>query len=245
MKSLETTINPIIDELIVNTNSYFIELLAAHVMYELGRYSMDNIDDRSSIIPKVGVDLHIEPIPISSIKGFKDYYPHFLLEVFHGKFCFLWNEFLTKIFSILIELHFLKKRKFKELKKQEVKLDFTSDQNFDNQIKIGIVEDFNFKEYSERQKVINKILNPDNEGQTELANIYKNILIRNTIQHRKNIVDSYILKKLGVAEIKILNNSVDLLSYELGNKIMLSIPEINAFKKSILFIAQIWRIKNV
>ncbi|MCK4251722.1 hypothetical protein KAX97_09745, partial [candidate division WOR-3 bacterium] len=126
------------------------KLLAASTMYELGQETLGPIDDGASISPKVGTNLHIEPIPIVYIKKFRDDYPYFISEVFHGKLVHLWNNCLKDVFSLFIDLHFTGKRKFEELKKQDVKLDFSSNEDFYNQIKNRISDDFDFKEYSER-----------------------------------------------------------------------------------------------
>jgi hypothetical protein len=85
MKSYKSNLNDIIDRLITNINSTFMKLLAASTMYELGQETLSPIDDRVSISPKVGTNLHIEPIPIVYIKKFRDDYPYFISEVFHGK----------------------------------------------------------------------------------------------------------------------------------------------------------------
>jgi hypothetical protein len=244
MKSYKSNLNDIIDRLITNVNSTFMKLLAASTMYELGQETLSQIDDRVSTSPKVGTNLHIEPIPIVYIKKFRDDYPYFISEVFHGKLVHLWNNCLKDIFSLFIDLHFTGKRKFEELKKQDIKLDFSSNEDFYSQIKNRISDDFDFKEYSERQKLINKILNPNNESKEELDNIYKNVLIRNVIQHRTNIVDSHILKRLGSSQIKILDMAGNLKFYKENDKILLSIPEIHSFKSSMFIIGQIWRVKD-
>lgn len=245
MKSYKSNLNGIIDRLITNVNSTFMKLLAASTMYEMGQETLSQIDDRTSISPKVGTNLHIEPIPIGDIKKFRVNYPYFISEVFHGKLVHLWNNCLDDIFSLFIDLHFTGKRKFEELKKQDIKLDFCSNEDFHDQIKDRIIDGFNFKEkYSERQKLINKILNPNGDGKEELANIYKNVLIRNIIQHRNNIVDSYILKRLGSSQIKILDMDGNLKIYKENDRILLSIPEIHSFKSSMFIIGQIWRGKR-
>lgn len=244
MESYESNLNGIIDRLITNVNSAFMKLLAALTMYELGQDTLCQINNQVSISPKVGTNLHIEPIPIGDIKKFRADYPDFISEVFHGKLAHLWNNCLNDIFSLFIDLHFIEKRKFEELKKQDIKLDFCSDEGFYDQIKNRIIDGFSFKEYSERQKLINKILNPNNESKEELANIYKSILIRNIIQHKNSIVDSYILKRLSSSQIKILDMDGNLKIYRENDKILLSIPEIHSFKSSMFIIGQIWRAKN-
>ncbi len=230
MEPYKSNLNGIIDKLITNVNSTFMKLLAALTMYQLGQETLFQINDRVSISPKVGTDLHIEPILIGDIKKFRADYPYFLSEVFHGKLAHLCNNCLNDIFSLFISLHFMGKRKFEELKKQDIKLDFCSNEGFHDQIKNRITDGFGFKEYSERQKLINRILNPNNESKEELANIYKSILIRNIIQHKNSIVDSYILKRLGSSQIKILDMDGKLQVYKENDKIVLSTPEIHLFK---------------
>ncbi len=106
MKSYKSNLNDVIDRLIIDVNSTFMELLAASTMYELGQETLSQIDNQVSISPIVGINLHIEPIPISYIKKFRDDYPYFLSEVFHGKLVQLWNNCLQDIFSLFIDFHF-------------------------------------------------------------------------------------------------------------------------------------------
>jgi hypothetical protein len=240
----EKGVNGILDELIDQINSTFLELLAASTMYNLGQYTIDQVKDDAVVSPKVGTDLYIEPIPMTEIKSFKNNYPHFLSEAFHGKLVHLWNSCLNDIFSLFVDLHLLGVRKLEELKKQDVKLDFSSSNDLSLQIKERIIAGFRFWEYSERQKLINKILNPTNKKKKELANIYKNILVRNVIQHRNCIVDPYILNKLGIDKIDIIDIDGKPMVYRENDKILLSIPEVHLFKQSMLTICQIWRMKD-
>ena len=242
--NIEEEKNKIIDTLTDNINSTFIELVAAFEMHNLGRYTLSYINDNVAVSPKVGVDLQIEPISITIIKEFKDNYPSFLSEVFHNKLVQIWNNCLDEIFSLFVRLHLLGIRKFGELKNQNIKLDFRSNDDFYLQIENRINSDFCFKEYSERQKIINKCLNPEEKRENDLRNIYKHVLIRNFIQHKNNIVDSYIIKKLGANQIQILDINGKTSVLKEGDKIILTISEINLFKQSMLKIGQIWRLKN-
>jgi hypothetical protein len=220
------------------------ELLAASTMYELGQETLSQIDNQVSISPKVGTNLHVEPIPIVDIKKFRDDYPYFLSEVFHGKLVQLWNNCLRDIFSLFIDLHFTGKRNFEELGKLSIKLDFSSDENFYSQIQNRIIDDFDFKKYRYREKIINKILNLNDVGRDEIAAIHKNVLIRNAIQHKNGVIDSYTIKELGSSQIKILDMNGKINVYKENDKILLSIPEIYSFKSSILSIGQIWRVND-
>lgn len=244
MKSYKSNLNDIIDRLIIDVNSTFMKLLAASTMYELGQETLSQIDNQVSISPKVGINLHIEPIPIVDIKKFRDDYPYFLSDVFHGKLVQLWNNCLHDIFSLFIDFHFTGKRNFEELGKHSIKLDFSSDENFYSQIQNRIIDDFDFKKYRYREKIINKILNLNDVGRDEIAAIHKNVLIRNAIQHKNGVIDSYTVKELGSSQIKILDMNGKLKLYKENDKILLSIPEIYSFKSSILSIGQIWRVND-
>ena len=96
----------------------------------------------------------------------------------------------------------------------------------------------------DRKKLINKILHLNDVGRDELAAIHKNVLIRNAIQHRNGVIDSFTLKELGSPQIKILDMNGKLKVYKKNDKIQLSIPEIYSFKSSILSIGQIWRVND-
>ena len=244
MKLYKNNLNDIIDRLIIDVNSIFMKFLAASTMYKLGQETLSQIDNQVSISPKVGIDLHIEPIPIVDIKKFRDEYPYFLSEIFHGELVQLWNNCLHDIFSLFIDFHFTGKRKFEEIGKHSIKLDFSSDENFHNQIQNRIIDDFDFKKYREREKLLNKILNLNDVGRDELAAIHRNVLIRNAIQHRNGVIDSYTLKELGSSQIKILDMNGKPKVYKENDKILLSIPEIYSLKSSIFSIGQIWRVND-
>ncbi len=240
---MKETVNKNIDRFIDNVNVLFEEFLAAKTMYDIGRDTLDSISDNAAISPLVGFDLHLEPIPIVFIKRYKNKYPHFILEVYHGKLVQLWNNLLDDIFCILIEEHMIGARRFSELKRKEVRVDFDSSEDLLTQLKEKLIEDFSFVEYPERQRIINKALNPNNEGQTELDIVKRNILIRNSIQHRDSIVDDYILGKLGCNEIQLYDDDGNLRPYKSGDKILLSIPEIHNFIRLLLYVVQKWRVK--
>lgn len=235
------SIEEISDKLILKINSAFEDFLSALTIYSLGQGNIDQINDRICVSPPVGIDLQIEPLPIKDIKAFKNYYPHFLLEVYHGSFVQLWNDYLDEIFSLFVEWHFSGTRQFKELKKPNVKLDFNSDIDFSSQIKKAIINNFSFQEYSERQKILNRIVNPELKGTDELLLIKKNVLIRNSIQHRNGIVDSYILQEIGSNKLSIKGVKGNIIYLKLNDRIVLSIPEIYSFKASMLYISQLWR----
>lgn len=237
--SIEKKLNQFTEDI----NLLFNEFLAAKTMYDIGRSSIDDISDDVCISAIVGSDLHLEPIPMTYIKKYKNNYPFVILDVYHGKLVQLWNNLLEDIFCILIDQHMIGARKFTELKKQEVKIDFDSTVDLLQQLKDNLIDDFSFKEFSERQKIINKALNITNDGQDKLDNIRKNILLRNLIQHKEYEIDDYILKEIGCKTIRLYDDEGKIRDHKKGDKFTLSIPEIHNFKSSLLYVVQCWRAK--
>jgi hypothetical protein len=205
MKVYKDKLNKILDKLITELNFEFNRLLFAHILYERGQWTIDEICDDVTISPKIGQGLHIEPINMVHVKEYRKYYPFFLYEVFQGKIVQLWNNCLCDIFSLFLDLHLSNKRKFSEFKKQQIKLDFRSTEEIITQVRGNFIEDFNFKNYSDRQKLINDTLNPDKKEMDHLYNIHKHVLIRNAIQHNEGFITPYLLKMLGCTEIEILD----------------------------------------
>jgi hypothetical protein len=237
----------LIDELIVDLDTTFNELLIAYTLYQIGESNLNSYDDNIAISPVVGMDLQIEPIPISDLKYFKANYPHFLFEVYHGKFVQLWNNFLENVFLKLINLHLAGKRNFKELKKFNIKIDFESDEDVSTQIPKKALDAYSFTRFQDKLRIINKVFNPQNHWKEQLLTIQKNVFIRNSIQHRDNIIDEYILKNLNEIRnpnqqfVELLDENGKIIALNKGEKIILSLPEIHSFKTSILFISQKWR----
>lgn len=240
-------IDQIMDELIINCNSVFKQLLSAIAMKEItmNEIGIDQAYEGISISVKVGVDLQIEPIPIIEVKQFTNEYLSFLLDASHGKLARLWIDSLNDIFSLFIDLHFTGKRKFKEYKKQ-IKLPFQSfdtTKDIDDQIKDAVIKDFNFQSHNDKLWLINKVLNLTLEKEKEFENIKKNIFIRNSIEHGKGFIRDYVSKELGDNKIVILDATGMRKIFNINDKIILSIPEIYEFKCSVIFISQLWRKK--
>ena len=241
MKSSKASIDKIIDGLITSTNDCFYQLLCATTLYQLGQLNVDQLDNNVKVSVEVGLNLQIEPIPIRDIRSFRSSYPSFLIEIFHSRLVQLWQDSLDRLFVLFVDLHFANKRQFVELGKQNVSIDLRNLVDPMEQIKNGLVADFRFREYSERIKTVNKILDPQKTTEVDLQNIYKNILLRNTIQHRSGIIDAYILDKLGQKEIVLRSMDGTQITYKAGDSISLTIPELFSFKQSMLSVGQTWR----
>ncbi len=234
-------LNVRLDNLVDNVSSNFYMLLVAMTFYDLGRASIDQYADDVVISPKVGIDLHVEPIPIANVKQFKHHFPDFLLEVFHDKLVRLWNERLNDVYSLLLQAHFEKARTLSKLKKQQIVLDCSNVPIEEDQIKAQLIEKFRFKPFSKRQALIDSELNPDKKEPQALREITKNVHVRNSIQHRQGVIDSYVLKELGCSDIELRDSEGFITKYKEGNVVALSIPEVDSFASCMLLIQQIWR----
>lgn len=248
MNDWENAINAIIDDLISDLNVNFRRLLSAVTLYAQGQDTINQVDGAVAVSPPVAGGLHLEPLPIALVKQFKDQYPNFLIEVFHARFVQLWNHCLDDIFSLFLSLHFDNKRRFEELKASSltsVRLDFSSETSVQDQAKKEVGKNFDFLEFSEKQKLINKLLNRGANCDSALRNVKKNVLIRNAIQHhRKRAIDAFLLKKLGASQVSIKDSHGRVRHYKEGDEIVLSIPEIYSFMSSMLFIGQQWRTQH-
>jgi hypothetical protein len=149
---------------------------------------------------------------------------------------------MDDLFCILLDEHLGKTRPFVELKTQQVKIDFSTEEDLINQLKENCARDFTFYRYSDRLKIVNNALNPSNDGHDQLVNIKKHILIRNVLQHSNRVVDNHMLKELGLNEFELADEQGKMMTYTKGDKVMLSIPELYSFMSSFLGIVQEWRV---
>jgi hypothetical protein len=238
------TVGSTLDSLIHEINSNFLTLLYAITLYQTGLYNIDQFSDDASISPKVGRNVHIEPIPISELKRFKPRLPNFFIEAFHARLVRLWNQCLIDLYEALVEFHFAGVRQFSTLKKQRVDFDFSSADTLEGQMKEELLRQFGFKELNERQSIINRELNPRKKGQDALKNIFKNVQVRNAIEHKKALVHPSLLKKLSCSQIEVLDDQGNTKYCGDGDLLSLSVPEISSFMSSIFVIQQIWRGEN-
>lgn len=238
---IKVKLGNVFDKLIFNANSIFDQFYVAYTFYNLGTELIDQINDEVQVtLPSIGNGVFVESVSIRDVKHFKGEYPCFLVEVFHSKLVQAWQNCLNEIFSIYIDAHISNNRDFVELKDIKVQLRFDKNKALLKQICDVCIDDFEFKQYKDRIKIIKRIFHPNNP-ETSLYNIEKNITIRNQLQHHNGIVDSKALEKLGKQEIIILDKNGENKTYISGNEVELSFPEFYSFKQSIIDVVQTWR----
>lgn len=235
----------IIDHLIKEVGILFKQFLLAFTLNNLGHSVIDDLDNDVRVETIVGLNISIEPVPIHALREFKGEITDFILEVFHGKLIQRWNETLSSLLQYLVDLHFSGKRPFKELKRKALRCDFTSAAPIEEQIKESIIKDFDFDKYSERVKLINGVFDPNNDHDNDLKVIHKHVQIRNSIQHKDGIIDEFFLKELGIDRIVLLDDDGREKEYGQGDRLKLSIPEVDYFRRSMLTVSQCWRRSNV
>lgn len=232
---VRTNLNQLTEDVSLNFNVFQL----AFSLYKHGSQTVDLfISDPKP--EKVGKDFFVEPLPREILLQYKDHYPDFLVEVFHGKIVQLWQNCLTDIFSICAE-SYLQGHEFVEFDAQKdfVKI-VQSNENL-NTKKGKMVYIFEFRtRFVDRQKLINSILSAENYEEKPLQNITKNILIRNSLQHRRSVVDRFSLDELCLPCIPVLDSNGDERCFKEGEKIVMSIPEMYAFMQSIFRVAFAW-----
>jgi hypothetical protein len=234
-------VNDVLDALIDDVQATFHAFLLAQTTLRLGGGALANVQDNTLVGATLGVNLAIEPIPIGELRQYSDTFPSFLLEVFHGKTVQHWQDCLARIFEHYVALHCNGSRPFVELKSQEVRLDFASTEAMSEQMRFALVRSFEFREYGERQKLVDKIRNKKCQAMEDLQNIHKHVQIRNASQHRHGVIDAFALRKLGTTKIEVLDSAGQLRSLTEGERIELSVPEYDSFRRSILIVGQAWR----
>ena len=239
-------INVILDKLIVDEERNFKKFLLASVLFDLGGKLLDgNLFGASVpnflVTTVVGKKINTEPVSMQELKQYKQELPEALLLSFHSRAAQYWQDCLKDLFCYFVKIHLDGKRQFIELTNAKITLNLSSSANLQEQINECLMKFFEFEEYAERVRIINKILNPHNSCQDELTTIKKNIFIRNSFEHREGIIDRHILKKLGTDKIEILDQKGQPIYFRENDKIILSTPEFDNFKRSILVVSQEWR----
>lgn len=233
--------NSAINNIIIKSNHLFKQYVLAYTALNLGQSTLDGFSDSVCIATTIGLNVQAEPIPMGELKHYRKGLGHFLLELFHGKLVQLWQDSLSELYNILVDLHFSGNRQFKELKVHNIFIDFRTSIALDEQVKDRLYKNFDFQKYGDKIKLLNGIFNPNSYHPDHLQNIAKHVQIRNAFQHHAGSVDDFMIKELGLQKIYLLNNHGNKIELKKGDKIELSVPEFYNFRKSLLLIGQVWR----
>ena len=239
-KIIRKRMTEILNKYLVNINLNFKELISHLTIFKIGDDNILHLNEDAKISPKISSKLELEPISVKELKESKKNYPDFIMDVYHNKLVIEWQNLLDELYKQLLELHFSKQRTFKEIGKTKVRLDFASEKDMYNQIKENLIIDFSFSSYRDRIKVINNSFSCIALNDTVLKKIHKNILIRNSFQHKNKIVDDEFLSQTGANVLILLDKEGKEQRNHIGDEIFLYLPEIFEFKKSMIRVITKW-----
>lgn len=234
-------IDAVLDALVEELRQNYHSLLLASVSYKLGTQALDGINDDASVTVALGVDISAEPLPVGELKQYRGVFPTFIAEVFHGRFVQFWQNVLDSIYRHYVDLHFSGERRLSELKRKTVVLDFRSEKAIPDQTREQLVQSYAFSSYSDRVRLVNAIRNPENNQQEHFDIVRENVTLRNCCQHNGGVLSMEALQKLGKAQITVLDDAGKEVILKAGDKIYLGIPQVNAFRRSLLLGSQAWR----
>jgi hypothetical protein len=162
-------------------------------------------------------------------------------ELFQSKAIAAWADLLNVLFERFVTAHIDGTRQFPELKKRSTRLDFSSTEDINSQVRIGLVADFAFGKYADRIQTINRILNPQGDHQPELSVIKKHVAIRNSNQHHGGRIHDDMLKDLGASNIEVLDHAGTPKLLASGQAIELYVPELDRLKGALFRITNGWK----
>lgn len=233
-------IKKILNKYLGINNKLFKELICNLSIFQIGDDNLKSINKSTLIFPKISTEFEIEPFPIATLIAFKRDYPDFILEIYQGKLVSEWQNLLDEVFNYLLDLHFQGQRQFIEFGKTNILLNFADTRNVVDQITENIKADFSFLSYEKKIKIIKDSFNCLSPDGLNMQNIFKNVLVRNSIQHRNRIIDNYLLRKCGTNKITILDINGEKKTLKEGEEINIYLPEIYDFKKSLTYIINKW-----
>lgn len=234
-------VNAILDAAVKDIQDHYHGFLLARTSHALGSSVLDSLTDNVRITATVGVNVHIEPIPVSELRAFRSVFPDFVVEVFHAKLLQHWHDATDRIFCHYVDEHISGRGRFDELGKVSVKLDFADETSLPDQVRATLARDFGFWRYSDRHKLINKLRNPTGSEADAADVIHKHVHLRNAFQHHHGILQEFPLRELGRHDITLLNEGGLAETFNAGQKATLSVAELDYLRRCLLLMAQRWR----
>lgn len=234
-------VQTIVDELITNIQEHFKAFLLALICQNFGRETLRTISPNASFSTTVGLNIEIEPIKNNELLSFDAKYPNYIVDIFQAKFVQYLVSAINQIFIHYLNLHISGERGFVELGTCEVKFDFRRSEDLSTQASESLIRDFDFRKFSEKIKLINKLRNNISFHLDEVQIIHKHVQFRNAIQHQHGILHEFVFKELGYDSIEILDNNGNIQRLKIGDAVQLSVSELDKFRRAILILGQKWR----
>ncbi len=230
-----------IDKFQGKVSGYFRQLILAAAYLNIGITVINRSPADASIQLSLAKDIKTESFYLRELIAHSPAVERGLLELNQYKMIAAWSDLLDDLFSCFVNMHFNGGRKFYELKKRTVRLDFSLESDLTGQIRAALTGDFSFQRFNDRVKIIDDILNPNGRHSTELSTIKKHVLIRNSIQHHASMVYQDMLKEMGCSKLAVLDMKADAKDLGVDEQIVLSIPELDALKRALFLVSNEWR----
>lgn len=224
---------------------YFRELILATAYLELGTGLIKASPANASIALTLSPDITTEPMYLHELLPHSSAVAHGASELFQSKAIAAWADLLNLLFEMFVIAHIEGKTQYPELKKRNTRLDFTSIDDINTQIRLGLVADFAFGKYADRIKVINQILNPQGDFQVQLFVIKKHVAIRNANQHHGGRIYDDMLKDLGTDKLEIFDHVGNPKLLAAGQLVELFLPELDRLKSALFCFTNLWKARLV
>jgi hypothetical protein len=219
----------------------FRQLILAIAYLNIGTSVINTSPGNASVELRLDKDIKTEPFYLKELLIHSGTVEQGVLELCQNKMVAAWSDLLGDLFSCFVDMHFSGIRKFRELKKRTVRLDFSLESDLNQQIRVALAADFAFQRYAERLKIIDGLLNPDCKHLAELTTIKKHVFIRNAVQHHAGKVYGDMLRELGCSRLTLLDGNADIRELDVDDFILLSVPELDTLKRGIYLLSNEWR----
>ena len=224
---------------------YFRELILATAYLELGSRLIVVSPANASIALTLSPDITTEPMYLHELLPHSSAVAHGASELFQSKAIAAWADLLNVLFEMFVSAHIEGKRQYPELKKRSTRLDFSSIDDINTQVRLGLVADFAFSKYADRIHAISRILNPESELQVQLFVIKKHVAIRNANQHHGGRIYDDMLKDFGTDRIEVLDHVGNPKLLVAGQSVELFVPELDRLKSALFCVTNPWKARLV
>ncbi|MGL4891333.1 MAG: hypothetical protein ACRC52_11165 [Aeromonas veronii] len=222
----------------------YIEFTLATSCAKAGLELISDSPKNSEVSLYLGNGVHTEPVRFSELLPVSGDFISSTIALYQNMMIAAWNDLLHDIFNHYLSLHFKNEIILSELKKQDVKLDFSSSACIESQVQSHLQNNFSFKGYKDRVKLISGIIKCKKNISVELSVIEKHVHIRNAVQHHNGLAYPDMFKMLGVSFFTIMDGDGKDKPIHLGDKIFISVPEFDYLKRCLQLVTQYWRNNN-
>lgn len=162
-----------------------------------------------------------------------------VLVLVHASLVQEWTIFLDSVFSQAV-LYLLKVGNVEKLPEETLDLKYLDPSNMGNlrkSIANIACENFSFRPYDKKIKIICSMFGVEDDSgnsASDSAKMRKHVEIRNVFQHNRGIVRKKDLERIGIKSFKILQDDQSIEEYVEGNKIILTLCEIQNLNNTII-----------